>query len=211
MESKRIKLDNKEILKDFYMAHLSRQVALIGRKEVLSGKAKFGIFGDGKEVAQIALARYFQEGDWRSGYYRDHPFMMAAGIVSPEQFFYQLYGFTDEKLNPGSAGRNFNNHFATISLKEDGSWNDLTAMKNACADLAPTAGQMPRLIGLGYASKLFRQNKELHQYAKLSKNGNEIAFGTIGDASTAEGMFFESINAAAVLQIPVAIAVWDDG
>lgn len=196
---------------DFYLAHLSRQVAVIGRKEVLSGKAKFGIFGDGKEVAQVALARYYKNGDWRSGYYRDHPFMMAAGIVSPEQFFYQLYGFTDEKLNPGSGGRNFNNHFATLSINEDGSWNDLTAMKNACADLAPTAGQMPRLIGLGYASKLFRENKELKEYSTLSKNGNEVAFGTIGDASTAEGMFFETINAAAVLQIPLAISVWDDG
>lgn len=211
METKRINLTKKEILADFYLAHLSRQVAVIGRKEVLSGKAKFGIFGDGKEVAQVALARYYKNGDWRSGYYRDHPFMMAAGIVSPEQFFYQLYGFTDEKLNPGSGGRNFNNHFATLSINEDGSWNDLTAMKNACADLAPTAGQMPRLIGLGYASKLFRENKELKEYSTLSKNGNEVAFGTIGDASTAEGMFFETINAAAVLQIPLAISVWDDG
>ncbi len=211
MTSQRISLSKKEILDDFYLAHLSRQVALLGRKEVLSGKAKFGIFGDGKEVAQIAMAKYFKNGDWRSGYYRDHTFMMATGMIKTEQFFYQLYGLTDESLNPGSAGRNFNNHFASQSLNEDGSWNDLTAMKNTSADLSPTAGQMPRLIGLGYASKLFRQNEDLHGFKQLSKNGNEVVFGTIGDASTAEGMFFETINAAAVLQIPVALAVWDDG
>jgi len=205
------KLTKQEILDDFYLANLSRQVVVVGRKEVLSGKAKFGIFGDGKELAQIALARYFKNGDWRSGYYRDHTFMMAAGITNAQQFFFQLYGFTDETLNPGSAGRNFNNHFASLSLNADGSWNDLTSMKNTCADLSPTAGQMPRLIGLGYASKLYRQNKELKNLSRFSKNGNEVAFGTIGDASTAEGMFFETINAAAVLQIPVAIAVWDDG
>ncbi|MDA3822475.1 MAG: thiamine pyrophosphate-dependent enzyme [Bacteroidales bacterium] len=157
------------------------------------------------------MARNFREGDWRSGYYRDHTFMLAAGMLTPEQFFYQLYGFTDEKLNPGRAGRNFNNHFASKILDTDGSWNDLTSMKNSCADLAPTAGQMPRLIGLGYASKLFKQNKELHKYTRLSKKGQEVAFGMIGYASTAEGMFFETVNAAAVLEIPVAIAVWDDG
>lgn len=211
MELKGIKLTQEEIMDDFYLAHLSRQVSIVGRKEVLSGKAKFGIFGDGKELAQIAMARYFLEGDWRSGYYRDHTFMLAAGMLTPVQFFYQLYGFTDEELNPGSAGRNFNNHFASRSLNNDGSWKDLTRMKNSCADLAPTAGQMPRLIGLGYASKLFRKNKELHKYTRLSNKGQEIAFGTIGDASTAEGMFFETMNAAAILEIPVAVAVWDDG
>jgi len=211
MSSEKQKLKDSEILDDFYLAHLSRHVAVLGKKEVLSGKAKFGIFGDGKEVAQIALAKNFKNGDWRSGYYRDHTFLMAAGIVTAEQFFYQLYGFTDEKLNPGSAGRNFNNHFATLSLNEDGSWNDLTSMKNTCADLSPTAGQMPRLIGLGYASKLFRENKELKGYDTFSKGGKEVAFGMIGDASTAEGLFFETINAAAVLQIPVALSVWDDG
>jgi len=204
-------LSREEILKDFHLACLSRQVAVLGRKEVLSGKAKFGIFGDGKEVAQIAMARNFRNGDWRSGYYRDHTFMMAAGMFTAEQFFYQLYGHTDEHLNPGTAGRNFNNHFASLSLKEDGSWNDLAAMKNTAADLSPTAGQMPRLIGLGYASKLYRENETLHRYTRFSDKGNEVAFGTIGDASTAEGMFFETINAAAVLQIPVALAVWDDG
>lgn len=211
MENKRINLSREEILKDFHLAQLSRQVAVLGRKEVLSGKAKFGIFGDGKEVAQIAMARNFKNGDWRSGYYRDHTFVMAAGLFTAEQFFYQLYGFTDEQLNPGNAGRNFNNHFASTSLREDGSWNDLTAMKNTAADLSPTAGQMPRLIGLGYASKLYRENASLQEYTQFSDKGNEVAFGTIGDASTAEGMFFETINAAAVLQIPVALAVWDDG
>ncbi len=211
MKNRRINLSSEEILNDFYLAHLSRQVAHMGRREVLSGKAKFGIFGDGKEVAQIAMAKFFREGDWRSGYYRDHTFMMAAGMLTPVQFFYQLYGLTDDTLNPGSAGRNFNNHFASKSLNEDGSWKDLTAMKNSCADLSPTAGQMPRLIGLGYASKLFRENESLGSYSNFSKGGNEVAFGTIGDASTAEGMFFETINAAAVLQIPVALAVWDDG
>ncbi len=211
MESKRINLTDNEILHDFHLAHLSRQVASLGRKEVLSGKAKFGIFGDGKEVAQIAMARNFRNGDWRSGYYRDHTFVMAAGMLTAEQFFYQLYGFTDETLNPGSAGRNFNNHFASISLNDDGSWKDLTSMKNSCADLSPTAGQMPRLIGLGYASKLFRDNEALSRYTNFSNKGDEVAFGAIGDASTAEGMFFETINAAAVLQIPMALAVWDDG
>jgi 2-oxoisovalerate dehydrogenase E1 component len=211
MESKRINVPDEEVMSDFFLAHLSRQVAHLGRKEVLSGKAKFGIFGDGKEVAQIAMAKYFRNGDWRSGYYRDHTFMMAAGMFTAEQFFYQLYGVTDETINPGSAGRNFNNHFASISLNEDGSWKELSSMKNSCADLSPTAGQMPRLIGLGYASKLFRDNPSLGSYTNLSDKGSEVAFGTIGDASTAEGMFFETVNAAAVLQIPVALAVWDDG
>ncbi len=211
MTGEKHSLKNSEVVADFYLAHLSRQVAILGKKEVLSGKAKFGIFGDGKEVAQIALAKNFRNGDWRSGYYRDHTFMMAAGLFTAEQFFYQLYGFTDEKLNPGSAGRSFNNHFATLSLNEDGSWNDLTAMKNTSADLSPTAGQMPRLVGLGYASKLFRQNKDLAGYNRLSKGGDEVAFGMIGDASTAEGLFFETINAVAVLQVPVAVSVWDDG
>ncbi len=193
------------------MAHLSREIALLARKEVLSGKAKFGIFGDGKELAQIALAKNFLDGDWRSGYYRDHTFMMACGITNAEQFFYQIYGHTNEIENPGSAGRNFNNHFSTTSINPDGSWNNLLEMKNSCADLSPTAGQMPRLIGLGYASKLYRENPELAGMTSFSRGGNEVAFGTIGDASTAEGHFFETMNAAAVLQIPLAMAVWDDG
>lgn len=204
-------LDKAEVLGDFKLAHLSRQLAVLARKEVLSGKAKFGIFGDGKEVAQIAMAKYYRDGDWRSGYYRDHTFMLAAGIITPEQFFYQLYGFTDETLNPGSAGRNFNNHFATLSLNGDGSWNDLTAMKNSAADLSPTAGQMPRMVGLGYASRMFRENPDLKKYTRLSRNGDEVVFGTIGDASTAEGLFLETMNAIGVLQVPVALAVWDDG
>ncbi|MFZ5942340.1 MAG: alpha-ketoacid dehydrogenase subunit alpha/beta [Bacteroidota bacterium] len=199
------------VLADFKLAHLGRQVAFIGRREVLSGKAKFGIFGDGKEVAQIAYAKQFRNGDWRSGYYRDHTFMFAAGLSGPKEFFYQLYGVTDETINPGNAGRSFNNHFATLSVNPDGSWNSLTGMKNSAADLSPTAGQMPRLIGLGYASKLFRQNKALQKYPHLSDRGNEVAFGMIGDASTAEGHFYETMNAAAVLQIPVSVAVWDDG
>lgn len=203
--------NKKEVLADFHLGLLSREIALLARKEVLSGKAKFGIFGDGKEVAQIALAKKFMDGDWRSGYYRDHTFMMAAGITNAVQFFYQIYGHTDETVNPGSAGRNFNNHFATRSINPDGSWNNLTEMKNSCADLSPTAGQMPRIVGLGFASKLYRENDELAGMTQFSKGGNEVVFGTIGDASTAEGHFFETMNAAAVLQIPVVMAVWDDG
>jgi len=211
MSETSIGLSRQEILADFRLALLSREIALLARREVLSGKAKFGIFGDGKEVAQIALARSFMPGDWRSGYYRDHTFMMAAGLTNAEQFFYQIYGHTDERVNPGSAGRNFNNHFASSSINPDGSWNKLSEMKNSCADLSPTAGQMPRLVGLGYASKLYRENPQLAEMTQFSKGGREVAFGTIGDASTAEGHFFEAMNAAAVLQIPVAMTVWDDG
>ncbi len=206
-----IALKKEDVLSDFKLAHLSRQIATLARKEVLSGKAKFGIFGDGKEVAQIALARNFQNGDWRSGYYRDHTFMMATGTTNAEQFFYQVYGHTDENLNPASAGRNFNNHFASVSVNPDGSWNNLADMKNSCADLSPVSGQMPRLVGLGYASKLFRNNIELSSLNQFSIGGNEVAFGTIGDAATAEGHFFEAMNAIAVLQIPVVMTVWDDG
>lgn len=211
MSERSVDYNKLEVLADFSLAYLSREIALLARKEVLSGKAKFGIFGDGKEVAQIALASNFQKGDWRSGYYRDHTFMMAAGIINAEQFFYQIYGHTDERVNPGSAGRNFNNHFSTQSIKPDGSWKNLMEMKNSSADLSPTAGQMPRLVGLGYASKLFRENPDLENMTKFSDRGNEVAFGTIGDASTAEGHFFEAMNAIAVLQIPVAMTVWDDG
>lgn len=200
-----------QMLNDYYIANLSREVSLLGRREVLTGKAKFGIFGDGKELAQIAMAKTFRNGDWRSGYYRDQTFMMAAGLFSAEDFFAQLYGQTDVKLNPGNAGRSFNNHFGTRFIKPDGSWEDLTSMKNSSADISPTAGQMPRLLGLAWASKLFRENKKLHQYSTLSKNGDEVAFGTIGDSSTSEGHFFETINAAAVLQVPMAMTVYDDG
>ncbi len=211
MSETSIGLPREKILADFRLALFSREIALLARREVLTGKAKFGIFGDGKEVAQIALAKSFMPGDWRSGYYRDHTFMMAAGLTNAEQFFYQIYGHTDERVNPGSAGRNFNNHFASSSINPDGSWNRLSEMKNSCADLSPTAGQMPRLVGLGYASKLYRENPQLAGMTQFSKGGSEVAFGTIGDASTAEGHFFEAMNAAAVLQIPVAMAVWDDG
>ena len=200
-----------EVLADYRTAMVSRHCSIIARKEVLTGKAKFGIFGDGKEIAQIAMAKSFMNGDWRSGYYRDQTFMFASGISNPEEFFAQIYGDTGLDHNPGNGGRSFNNHFCTRSLRPDGSWHNLTSMKNSAADLSPTAGQMPRLVGLGYASKLFRLNTALHKYTEFSNNGNEVAFGMIGDASTAEGPFFETMNAAAVLQIPVAVAVWDDG
>ena len=208
---KKIIHNKTEVLNDYKTAYLSRQLSLLGRKEVLTGKAKFGIFGDGKEITQIAMAKNFKNGDWRSGYYRDQTFMMAAGIFTAEEFFAQLYGETDIKLNPGNGGRSFNNHFSTRSLNEDGTWKDLMKQKNSSADISPTAGQMARWVGLGYASKLFRNIKELHQYKDLSDNGNEIAFGTIGDASTSEGHFWESINAVGVLQVPSVITIYDDG
>jgi pyruvate/2-oxoglutarate/acetoin dehydrogenase E1 component/TPP-dependent pyruvate/acetoin dehydrogenase alpha subunit len=203
--------DREEILKDYRLAQVSRNCSIIGRKEVLTGKAKFGIFGDGKEITQIAYARQFKNGDWRSGYYRDQTFMMATGLLSTEEFFAQLYGTTEESLNHGNAGRSFNNHFATRNISVDGEWLDLTNQKNSAADLSPTAGHMPRLLGLALASKLFRQNPDLANHKGISVNGDEVAFGTIGDASTSEGYFFETMNAAGVLQIPLAIAVWDDG
>ena len=201
----------KEVLADYRLACLSRNLSVTGRKEVLSGKAKFGIFGDGKEVAQIAFAKQFRVGDWRSGYYRDQTFMMAAGLLSAKEFFAQLYGDTSVEHNPGNAGRSFNNHFSTRSLNEDGTWRDLMKQKNSSADISPTAGQMPRLLGLAYASKIFRNLPNLHEWATLTDRGNEVAFGTIGDASTSEGHFWETVNAAAVLQVPIALAVWDDG
>ena len=200
-----------EVLSDYRLACLSRELSIIGRKEVLTGKAKFGIFGDGKEVIQLAMAKFFRKGDWRSGYYRDQTLMMALGVFSAEEFFAQLYGDTDIRYNPSTGGRSFNNHFGTRSLNEDGTWKDLTRINNSSADISPTAGQMPRLVGLAWASKLFRENKELHQYTTLSNKGNEVAWGTIGDASTSEGHFWESINAAAVLKVPMAIVVYDDG
>lgn len=203
---------NKEnVLADFRLASLSRNLSIIGRREVLSGKAKFGIFGDGKEIIQIALAKQFKNGDWRSGYYRDQTWMMAMGLYDSVQFFHQLYGNTDRKINPGSGGRVFNNHFSVPNINPDGSWVDLTKQKNSSSDISPTAGQMPRLLGLAYASKLFRQNKELHKFTTLTTKGNEVAFGSIGDASTSEGHFWETMNAAGVLQVPMAISVYDDG
>jgi 2-oxoisovalerate dehydrogenase E1 component len=205
------KMNSESVLADFRLACLSRSLSILGRKEVLTGKAKFGIFGDGKEIIQIALAKQFRDGDWRSGYYRDQTWMMAMGHYDPVQFFHQLYGNTDREINPGSGGRVFNNHFSLPNINPDGSWLDLTRQKNSSADISPTAGQMPRLLGLAYASKLFRNNKELHTYSTLSVKGNEVAFGSIGDASTSEGHFWETINAAGVLQVPMAISVYDDG
>ncbi len=201
----------KEILNDFLIALQSREASIAGRKEVLSGRAKFGIFGDGKELAQLVIAKFFRKGDWRSGYYRDQTFMMAAGLVSLHEFFAQLYANPDVKADPSSAGRQMNCHFATRSLNEDGTWKDLTQMKNSSADLSPTAAQMPRLLGLAYASKFFKENKDLAHMKLFSNGGKEISFGTIGDASTSEGMFWETMNAAGVLQVPMIVSVWDDG
>ncbi len=206
----KIELSKEEILKDYSIALLSRNLSILGRKEVLTGKGKFGIFGDGKEVAQIAMAKNFQNGDFRSGYYRDQTFMMAAGIFEAHEFFAQLYGDTDIEVNPAHGGRLMNSHFATRSLDEDGNWKKISQQKNSSADISPTAGQMPRLVGLAYASKLYKNNKDLHQFTKFSNKGSEVAFGTIGDASTSEGHFFETLNAAGVLQVPFAISVWDD-
>jgi len=209
--SNNIKFDKTDILNDYRIACESRQVSLLGRREVLTGKAKFGIFGDGKEVPQLAMAKVFREGDWRSGYYRDQTFMFAAGMMTLEEFFAQLYGDTDLNANPSNGGRLMNNHFATRSLNEKGEWKKLTAQKNSSPDISPTAGQMPRLLGLALASKVFRNNPELKSFENFSKTGNEVAFGTIGDASTSEGHFFETVNAAGVLQVPMAISIWDDG
>lgn len=198
------------IIKDYKIAYESRQASLLGRKEVLTGKAKFGIFGDGKEVAQLAMAKAFRIGDWRSGYYRDQTFMLAAGMLTMPEFFAQLYANTETDADPGSGGRQMNCHFATRLLEEDGSWMDLTKTKNSSSDISPTGGQMGRLVGLALASKLYRNNPDLNYLKNFSVEGNEVAFGTIGNASTSEGIFFESINAAGVLQIPMAISIWDD-
>jgi 2-oxoisovalerate dehydrogenase E1 component len=200
----------KEILNDYRLAIESREASLIGRKEVFMGKAKFGIFGDGKEVAQIAMAKVFKNGDFRSGYYRDQTFMFAIGELTVQQYFAQLYAHTDVNADPASAGRLMNGHYATRFLDEGGNWKRISETKNSSADISPTAGQMPRLLGLAYASKLFRNNPQLKSYTDLSHDGNEIAFGTIGNASTSEGMFFESLNAAGVLQVPLLMSVWDD-
>ncbi len=201
----------KEVLNDFRLACISREVSLLGRREVLTGKAKFGIFGDGKEVAQIAMTKYFKPGDFRSGYYRDQTIAFASGIATVEQFFSQLYADPDINNDPFSAGRQMNSHFATPNIDAEGNWLNLAAMKNTAADMAPTAAQMPRALGLAYASKLFREVPELQQYDHLSRNGNEVCFATIGDASTSEGHFWETVNAAGVLQVPLVIFVWDDG
>jgi pyruvate/2-oxoglutarate/acetoin dehydrogenase E1 component/TPP-dependent pyruvate/acetoin dehydrogenase alpha subunit len=200
-----------EVLNDYYFACLSREASLLGRKEVLTGKAKFGIFGDGKEVAQVAMAKFFKEGDFRSGYYRDQTFQFAIGQASVEHFFAQLYADPDEKNDPNSAGRQMVSHFCTDLTDEHGNWVDLANRKNTIADLAPTAGQMPRGLGVALASKCFRSIKELKQFTHLSYNGNEVCFVTIGDAATSEGHFWETVNAAGVMQVPIALFVWDDG
>ncbi|MGV9010997.1 MAG: alpha-ketoacid dehydrogenase subunit alpha/beta [Flavobacteriales bacterium] len=200
-----------EILRDFKLVTLSREASLLGRKEVLTGKGKFGIFGDGKELAQVAMAKQFRPGDWRSGYYRDMTFMFAIGELTVQQWFAQLYAHADVKAEPASGGRQMNGHFATRSLDDNGEWKNLAEQYNSSPDMSPTAGQMPRLLGLAQASKMFRQNEALHGYTRFSDKGNEVAFGTIGDASTSEGPFWEAMNAAGVLQVPMAISVWDDG
>jgi pyruvate/2-oxoglutarate/acetoin dehydrogenase E1 component/TPP-dependent pyruvate/acetoin dehydrogenase alpha subunit len=198
-----------QILQDYEVAVTSRECSLLGRREVLSGKAKFGIFGDGKELPQLAMARAFQDGDFRSGYYRDQTFMMALGYLTPKEFFHGLYATTDLEKEPMSAGRQMGGHFVTHSLNEDGTWKDLTKQKNSSADISCTAGQMPRLLGLAQASKIYRNVKEMDQ-TNFSNNGNEVAWGTIGNASTSEGHFFETVNAAGVMQVPMVICIWDD-
>ena len=198
-----------QILNDYKIAVLSRSCSLMGRKEVLTGKAKFGIFGDGKELPQLAMARSFKDGDFRSGYYRDQTFMLALGLLKPKDLFHALYATTDIEKEPMSAGRQMGGHYVTYSLNEDGSWKDLTQQKNSSADISCTAGQMPRLLGLAQASKMYRQLKNIDA-SKFSKDGNEVAWGTIGNASTSEGMFLETINAGGVLQVPMVVSIWDD-
>lgn len=199
-----------EVINDYKTARISRECSLLGRREVLTGKAKFGIFGDGKEVPQLAMAKAFKNGDFRSGYYRDQTFMMAIGAMTPQEFFAGLYGHADAEQEPMSAGRQMGGHFATHSLDENGQWKNLTEQKNSSADISPTAGQMPRLLGLAQASKYYRANADADKNNQFSNEGNEVAWGTIGNASTSEGLFFETINAAGVLQVPMVMSVWDD-
>jgi len=199
----------KEILKDYEIVCLSRAVSLLGRKEVLTGKAKFGIFGDGKELPQIAMAKAFQKGDFRSGYYRDQTFMIAIDCLTPQQIFAGLYAHTDPNHEPMSSGRQMGGHYNTDLIDENGSWLTQTDRYNSSSDVSCTASQMPRLVGLAMASKLYRSEKSFDN-PKFSINGNEVAWGTIGNASTSEGLFFESLNAAGVHQIPMVISVWDD-
>ncbi len=200
----------KIVINDYRIGYESRQASLIGRREVLTGKAKFGIFGDGKEVAQLAMAKAFKKGDWRAGYYRDQTFMFATGMSNLFEFFAQLYAYPDVQKDPASAGRQMNCHYATRFVNPDGSWTNQVETMNCAADISTTGGHMPRLLGLAYASKLYRQNKELDYLKKFSLSGNEVAFGTIGNGSTSEGLFFEALNAAGVMQVPMAISVWDD-
>ena len=212
-QSKELTLDEfkTEVLSDYKIAYQSRQASLVGRKEVLTGKAKFGIFGDGKEVAQIAMAKAFQKGDFRSGYYRDQTFMFATGMSNVREFFAQLYAHPSVEAEPCSAGRSMNGHFGSRMLDDQGNWLPQTDRYNSSADISPTAGQMPRLLGLALASKLYRNNPQLAEMTNFSNQGNEVAFGTIGNASTSEGGFWETINAAGVLQVPMVMSVWDDG
>ena len=204
-------LEKEEIIKDYRLAYQSRQVSLIGRREVLSGKAKFGIFGDGKEIAQLAIARAFRKGDWRSGYYRDQTWMFALGGMSIQEFFSQLYAHADVAFDPASAGRQMNAHFATRSLYPNGSWRAQTEMYNTAADVSPTGAQMPRAVGLAYASVLYRRLNELQPFQEFSHHGDEVTFATIGNASSAEGLFWESVNAIGVLKAPAIITIYDDG
>lgn len=210
IQSQKVILDATEILHDYSVAVQSREASLVGRREVLSGKAKFGIFGDGKELAQIALAKAMRKGDWRAGYYRDQTLMFALGISNIQQFFAQLYAHASLAADPHNAGRQMNAHYATRSINAGGSWNDLTARINTSSDMAPTASQMPRLVGLGHASCLYRDSEVLQQMTQFSKNGDEVVFGTIGNASCAEGLFWEAINAIGVLKAPVVMSIWDD-
>jgi pyruvate/2-oxoglutarate/acetoin dehydrogenase E1 component/TPP-dependent pyruvate/acetoin dehydrogenase alpha subunit len=209
--NKGLALDAETVIADYRIAFRSRQASLIGRKEVLGGKAKFGIFGDGKELPQLAMAHAFRSGDFRSGYYRDQTFAFATGMCTLEQFFAQLYADTDLSREPMSGGRQMNGHFASRSLNDDGTWRALTQIPNNSADVSPTGSQMPRLVGLAYASKLYREVEALKGAREFSRNGDEVAFGTIGNASTAEGMFWEAVNAAGVLQVPMLLSIWDDG
>jgi pyruvate/2-oxoglutarate/acetoin dehydrogenase E1 component/TPP-dependent pyruvate/acetoin dehydrogenase alpha subunit len=204
-------IDKKEILEDYRLATESREVSYLGRKDVFMGRAKFGIFGDGKEVAQLAMAKVFRKGDFRSGYYRDQTFVLAVDGMNWQQFFAQLYAHADINHDKFSAGRSMNGHFCNSWIDEKGAWKNQTELYNQVMDISPTAGQIPRSVGLGYASKLFRNNPELKDMKGFSNNGNEVCFATIGDASTSQGMFFESINAAGVIQIPVIFTIWDDG
>ena len=200
-----------EIVKDYRLAYQSRQASIIGRREVFSGKAKFGIFGDGKELANLAIARAFRKGDWRSGYYRDQTWMFALNVMSIQEYFAQMYAHADVNAEPHTGGRSMNAHFASRYINPDGSWRDQTDTYNVAADLSPTAAQMPRAVGLAYASVLYRNLPSLHEFRRFSRNGDEVTFATIGNASTAEDMFWESVNAIGVLKAPAVIVVYDDG
>lgn len=209
--TERLDFNSSEILNDYYLVNVSRQLSQLGRREVHNGRAQFGIFGDGKELVQLVYAKFFKKGDWRSGYYRDQTFMLSLGLLRPEEFFSMIYGDTDVEYNPSTGGRNFNNHFSTSNVDESGRIKNLMEQYNSASDISPTAGQIPRLLGLAQASKIIREQPELKQYLNNNVDGHEVAFGAIGDASTSEGMFYETINAAGVLQVPIALCVYDDG